>query len=590
MGAIVHEGGVAFRVWAPNATGVAVTGEWNDWSEEGDPMAPEEGGCWYADLPRAADGHEYSYRIDGPDGSVSRIDPYARVVTNSVGNGIVTDGAYDWGDDAFEMPSRNALVIYELHVGTFNRPGENGDAPGGFADAVGRFEHLRRLGVNAVQIMPAMEFAGDVSWGYNPAHIFAVEGAYGGPTGLKDFVKAAHAAGLAVILDVVYNHFGPSDLDLWRFDGWGEGEAGGVYFYQDHRAATPWGETRPDYGRPEVRQFIRDNALYWFEEFRVDGLRFDMTLYMRTISGDEGHEGDRLPDGWSLMAWINDEIAERFPGRITIAEDLRGLPAIIASTGDGGAGFGAQWDAAFVHPVREALIAAEDGDRSMEAVVDALTHAYGGDPFTRVVYTESHDEVANGKARVPAEIGGEHAQEHWAAQKRSTLGAALVMTAPGIPMLFQGQEFLQGDWFDDTVPLDWDQAESFRGIVRLWRDLIGLRLDRDGGSAGLSGRGIDILLADGDRKILAYHRHDGSGAGDVVVVMNFRSEPAQDVTLRMPGEGSWRLRLNTDWSGYSHDFGGHEAGNLEVAGREDDGGDHRACLSIGAYSALVFTR
>ncbi|WP_299823182.1 alpha-amylase family glycosyl hydrolase [uncultured Jannaschia sp.] len=221
--------------------------------------------------------------------------------------------------------------------------------------------------------MPAMEFAGDVSWGYNSAHIFAIESAYGGPTAFKDFVRAAHAAGFAVLLDVVYNHFGPSDLNLWRFDGWGEGERGGVYFYQDHRAATPWGETRPDYGRQEVRQFIRDNALYWLEDFRVDGLRFDMTLYIRTISGDEGSEGDQLPDGWSLMAWLNDEIADRFPGRITIAEDLRQVDAVTATTGEGGAGFGAQWGAAFVHPVREALIAAEDDDRSIASLVDALT-------------------------------------------------------------------------------------------------------------------------------------------------------------------------------------------------------------------------
>ncbi len=594
MGAVVHEGGTAFRVWAPHATAVHVTGDWNDWSEDADPMTPEDGGFWYADLPAAASGQEYRYRIEGPDGIVSRIDPYARAVTNSVGNAIVTDGAYDWGDgggdDGFEMPDWNALVIYELHIGTFNRPRNDGDAPGGFADAVDRFEHLKALGVNAIQIMPTMEFAGDISWGYNPAHIFAVESAYGGPDAFKDFVRAAHAAGFAVILDVVYNHFGPSDIDLWRFDGWGEGETGGIYFYGDHRAATPWGETRPDYGRPEVRQFIRDNALYWLEEFRVDGLRFDMTLYIRTITGDEGNEDDRLADGWSLMAWLNDEIAERFPGRITIAEDLRQLPAITAGTGEEGAGFGAQWDAAFVHPVRETLIGADDDARSMDTLARALTHDYNGDPFQRVVYTESHDEVANGKARVPAEIGGEDAQDHWAAQKRSMLGAVLVLTAPGIPMLFQGQEFLQGDWFDDTVPLDWAQAEDFHGIVRLWRDLIGLRLDRAGDAAGLKGRHVDILMADEERKLLAYHRHDGSEDGGVVVVLNFRAEPAEEVTLGLPAGGTWRLRLNTDWSGYSPDFGDHPAADLEAAEGDHDGRPHPATLSVGAYSALIFTR
>src|SRR5690606_26965584 len=231
--------------------------------------------------------------------------------------------------------------------------------------------HLRRLGVNAVQLMPAMEFAGDLSWGYNPAHIFAIESSYGGPEGFRKFVRAAHEAGIAVILDVVYNHFGPSDLDLWRFDGWGEEGKGGIYFYNDWRSDTPWGDTRPDYGRPEVRQFIRDNALYWLDEYGIDGLRFDMTLYMRTVKGDEGDEGDALEDGWSLMRWINEEIADRFPGRITIAEDLRSKEAITERAEDGGAGFGAQWDAEFAHPIREVLIEPDDGQRDMQVVARA---------------------------------------------------------------------------------------------------------------------------------------------------------------------------------------------------------------------------
>ena len=582
MGAVLHERGAAFRVWAPHAAAVWVTGSFNGWSEETHPMTPGEDGLWYADIADVGEGSEYRYRIEGPDGTLSRIDPHARAVTNSVGNGIVTGAPFDWGDDAYEMPPWNELVIYEMHVGTFHRP--EGAEVGGFADAAAKFDHLRRLGVNAIQIMPAAEFAGDLSWGYNPAHIFAVESAYGGPAAFKAFVREAHAQGFAVILDVVYNHFGPSDLDLWRFDGWGEGEAGGIYFYQDHRAATPWGATRPDYGRPEVRQFIRDNALYWLEEFRVDGLRFDMTLYIRQIEGNEGDPHDALPDGWSLMQWINDEVAERFPGRITIAEDLRDLAAITTRTSDGGAGFGAQWDARFVHPVREALIAPEDDDRSMEAIVAALTADDGSDPFRRVLYTESHDEVANGKARVPAEIGGEHAQTHWAAQKRSTLGAALVFTAAGIPMIFQGQEFLEGGWFDDAVPLDWDRAEGFRGIARLYRDLIGLRRE----AGGLRARETEVIHLDESGKTMAYLR--GRGEEAVLVVLNFRDAPVEALRIGLPDGGGWRLAVNTDWEGYSHDFGGQEAHDLTPAEGEHDGRPFHAETSIGGFTALVFVR
>lgn len=581
MGALPHETGTAFRVWAPNAEAVFVTGDFNDWSDDA-PMTAEENGFWYADIEGVEPGAEYRFRITGSHGEFSRIDPYAREVTNSVGNGVVPNPDYDWGDDAFVMPDWNKLVIYELHIGTFNRDGVEGEV-GTFDAAMARFDHLKALGVNAIQIMPTAEFAGDLSWGYNPAHMFAVESAYGGPNAFKDFVKEAHANGFAVILDVVYNHFGPSDIDLWQFDGWSENDKGGIYFYNDGRSSTPWGDTRPDYGRPEVRQFIRDNALFWLEEFRVDGLRFDMTLYIRNYTGDES-EPDHNPDGWSLLNWINKEVRERFPKAITIAEDLRSRDAI---TNEDSAGFGSQWDAEFVHPVREVLITPDDNARDMQKIVHALTYRYNGDPFERVVYTESHDEVANGKARIPAEVDNGN-QEGWAAQKRSTLGAALVMTAPGIPMIFQGQEFLQGDWFDDSVPLDWSQAKDFQGIVRLWRDLIALRLDKEGGAAGLSGGEIDILACDDERKLIAFHR-TGMGDDGVIVVMNFRTEP-QDFTFGLHMGGEWRLRLNTDWNGYSRDFGGHESGDLFVHDGEHDGHPHSASVSVGPYSALVFTR
>lgn len=587
VGAIIHDKGVVFRVWAPNASAVFVTGSFNDWSESAAPMAAEQAGYWYADVPNSTAGDEYRFLIEGPDGLLSRIDPYARAVTSSVGNGIVVRPLPRNGE-AFTPPAWNEMVIYEMHVGTFGR--ETQDAPGTFADAVARLNHLQRLGVNAVQIMPAAEFAGDVSWGYNPAHIFAVESAYGGPEGLRAFVDAVHDRGMAVLLDVVYNHFGPSDLDLWRFDGWSENDKGGIYFYNDWRSETPWGETRPDYGREEVRRFIRENALYWLEEFNIDGLRWDMTLYIRNVRGNEGDDGDALADGWSLMQAVNGEIRERLPGRITIAEDLRNKEAVTALTGDGGAGFGAQWDSQFVHPVREVLIAPDDAHRSMTALAHALSHRYNGDPFQRVVYTESHDEVANGKARVTHEIAPGD-PTHWAAQKRSILGAALMFTAPGIPMLFQGQEFLQGEWFQDTVPLDWDQSEDYHGIVRLYRDLVRLRLNRLGTTRGLVGRGIAVHRIDEEHKLVAYHRFDSGGASDdVLVIVNLSHEPRGVYRVGFPSPGPWRLRLNTDWKGYSEDFGGFESHDVEATEGECDGMAWSAEIAIGSYSALIFSQ
>ncbi len=246
------------------------------------PLAPEGDqapGTWSRDVEGVRPGAEYRFTIRTATGDLSRLDPYARQVTSSVGNAVVYDAhAFDWGDGEFRMPTWNDLVIYEMHIGTFaGRDGRRGD----FDRAIRRLPYLADLGIGAIQLMPPFEFAGDVSWGYNPAHMFAVESTYGGPDAFKRFIRAAHEHGIAVIVDVVYNHIGPSDLDLWRFDGWSEGDWGGIYFYNDERAVTPWGATRPDYGRGEVRAFLRDSAITWLEEFRCDGLRLDATTYVR---------------------------------------------------------------------------------------------------------------------------------------------------------------------------------------------------------------------------------------------------------------------------------------------------------------------
>ena len=210
-------------------------------------------------------GHEYRFVIGAGDTELWRNDPYARHVTHWSGNAIVSDGSFDWGTTAYGTPTWDELVIYELHVGTFNDA--PGGGPGSFRSVRNRLGYLSDLGVNAIELMPSAEFATDFSWGYNPSCIFAIEAAYDGPTALKELIRAAHEHGIAVLFDVVYNHFGPSDLDLWRFDGWSENGKGGIYFYNDARCQTPWGDTRPDYGREEIRSFIADNARCGWRSF-----------------------------------------------------------------------------------------------------------------------------------------------------------------------------------------------------------------------------------------------------------------------------------------------------------------------------------
>jgi 1,4-alpha-glucan branching enzyme len=585
MGPILSADGVAFRVWAPHATQVSVIGTFNNWDGLAHPMQSEQRGFWYAEVKGAGIGDQYKYQISTDVGVLKRIDPYPREVTSSVGNAIFHDSQFNWEDDDFRMPSWNTLVIYELHVGTFND--EDPYRPGKFISITARFGHLKQLGVNAIQIMPVGQFAGMRSWGYNPSHLFAVDSDYGGSLGLKRFIKRAHQAGIAVLLDVVYNHLGPSDLDLWQFDGWSENSKGGIYFYNDDRAVTPWGETRPDYGRGEVRQYILDNVRMWLEDYHIDGLRLDSTLYIRN-SGEGG--SSEIPDGWSLLQAINETVSRHGKNHITIAEDLQSNVWITKDVGAGGAGFGSQWDPHFVRPIREALIASQDQNRSLSSIRDAILYRYNDDAFERVIYSESHDDVANGQARLPQEVNPDD-PTGWYAQKRSTMAAVMVFTAPGIPMLFQGQEFLEGEWFRDTVPVDWHQQEQFRGIIRLYRDLIRLRLNEAGCSRGLCGQFTQVYHLNEERKMLAFHRWDGGGpADDVMVIANFSNQVQEDYVLGFPALGAWKLRFNSDWHGYSELFDGHQSGDIIAIEKSRDTLPFQASVSIAPYSAMIYSQ
>lgn len=568
MGAIPRQGGTTFRVWAPNAETVSVVGTFNDWKPEKHPLQHEGNGYWATFVPAARAGQEYRFHLRCGDREFSRIDPYAREVTNSVGNGVIYDPSFDWGEDNYKLPPFNELVIYEMHIGTFE-PGKP-DKPGTFDGVLRRLTHLKKLGINCIEVMPIAEFAGDYSWGYNPAHIFAVETAYGGPEAFKRFVKRCHELEIGVILDVVYNHMGPSDLDLWQFDGWSQNDKGGIYFFNDDRSSTPWGDTRPDYGRPEVCQFLRDNAIMWLEDFHVDGLRYDSTVYMRTIDG-----GSReIPEAWALFQRINGEVRARWPHKILIAEDLQDNDALTAPVEVGGAGFHAQWCAHFVHPVRSNAIAPSDEHRSMGTLAGAIGQRFNDDAFQRVIYSESHDEVANGHQRVPSEISPAE-PDSWFAQKRSSLAAALVFTSPGIPMIFQGQEFLETGWFEDTVPLEWDRKEEFHSILRLYRDLIHLRKSLP----ELCSQHCHVYRVDEEKNVLAFQREG------VVVAVNFSAEAYEGFRLGFPAPGVWKSIFNSDSEKY-----GFSTGDLPDFAAEPiawDGMPASSELKLPAYSLLL---
>ncbi len=582
MGSIPFDGGTTFRVWAPHANSVKLAGDFNNWGTNMTPLAHEGGGIWSLDIRNITVGHEYKYIIRNGAQTLSKIDPQTEQVTSSTGNAIVFDPEYAWTDGSFTMKSWNELIIYEMHIGTYNDT--VGGQPGTFDSAIQKLDHLADLGITAIEILPINEFAGDYSWGYNPSLPFAVETAYGGPTEFKRFVDEAHAHNIAVILDVVYNHWGPMEMDMWRFDGWGLGIYGGIYFYNDERAETDWGTTRPDYGNNQVRQYIRDNVLRYAQDFHIDGFRVDSTVNIRSYYGND------LPDGWTLLQWINDEIDSTQAWKFMIAEDLQSNEWITKPTGEGGAGFDSQWDAQFVHPIRDALITVFDEDRNMFHVRDAISARYNQDAFERVIYTESHDEVANGKSRLPEEIWPGNA-DSLPSKKRSTLGAAIVFTAPGVPMIFMGQEFLEDGWFDDHDPLDWDKLTTFSGINLLYTDLIKLRRNWYNNTRGLTGQNLNIHHVNNSDKVVAFHRWDQGGNGDdVIVILNFSAESFASYNLGFPTGGTWKVRFNSDWEGYDPLFGNFGSIQITANQGQKDGMNYNANISIAPYSAMILSQ
>jgi 1,4-alpha-glucan branching enzyme len=598
MGAILVAGGCSFRVWAPHADQVYVTGPFAQpaWAPQGVALVREPGAqdYWSCFVPGIAADVPYKFVIQHGAEQLWRLDPYGRDATSLRGDSLTVDASFDWGGAVFQMPPWNELVIYELHVGTFNNePGPGG--VGTFDELIDELDYLRDLGVNAVELMPAVEFDTETSMGYNPALLFAIEGAYGDPRSFRRFVKAAHARGIAVLLDVVYNHLGPDGLDvcLGRFDGFSLPGKQGIYFYGDERSETPYGaDNRPDFGRPEVRQILRDNALSWLSEYRLDGLRFDSTIAIRHAVGKSQDRGE-IPEGWALLSWIARDKAREQPWKILIAEDLQNDAWLTKPAREGGAGCDTQWDVGFYAAVRDAVVAARDEERDLSRVRDALYGRYNGDAFQRVIYSESHDEVTARDGvelgRMPRKIAW-HDAEGWHARKRSTLAAGLVFTAPGIPMLFQGQEFLEWWTWTDRTPLDWSKEQRFAGIKQLYRDLIRLRRNLSGNTRGLSGQHIHVFHVNEGDKVLAFQRWAEGGPGDdVVIVANFGARSFEHYNVGFPRAGTWYLRFNSDYRAYASDFG-NRGYDTTAEPNPNQGMPASGNVGLGPYSLLIYSQ
>jgi 1,4-alpha-glucan branching enzyme len=578
--------GVTFRVWAPNATSVYVPGVFNNWSTTATPLVAERtngavDGIWSADVAGVTNGAQYKYYLNN-NGGIWKHDPRSRWVTAagtaSGANDVVYDPtAFNWNGDSPSSPKLNDLCIYELHPGTF----PSSSTPSRLVAATNRLDYLKSLGVNAVEVMPIAEFGNSgTSWGYDPAQLFAVDSSqYGGPDVFKTFVQACHTRGIAVLLDVVHNHYGPGLLDMWNFDGWAGTNAlggGGIYFYESNTnlQITPWGYTRPNFSSQPVAAFVQDNFTLWLSEYHVDGFRWDTPGAMM-----HGNDGSYIPAAGNLITAINAMIHTNYPGKISIAEDVYHA-----------FGFDSTWDTSYPYTVTPVLTNTVDANRDMNVLANALEYnvRYGGLAGSgRVVFLESHDVVGdlNGGVRLVTAIDPA-TPSSYRARKLSTLGAALTLTAPGVPMLFQGQEMLENQAFDSSLPVDWSKTNTYSRIVQVYRDLISARRNLKGYTPGLEGDQCSVYRVDNVNKLVAFHRWKSAAPNqDVVVIANFANATRNNYGLSFPSAGNWYVHFNSDSTNYGSDYG-NVGSSIVAAG----GAPASAGITIGPYSALILSQ
>ena len=449
-----------------------------------------------------------------------------------------------------------------MHVGTFYRP--DASTIGTFEDVVAKLDYLVELGVTTIELMPISTMSPMREWwGYTPMYIYTVESQYGGRHKFLEFVNAAHEKGMSVVLDVVYNHFGPSGLDIWQFDGWQEDNKGGIYFYNDWRGKTPWGDTRPDYGRPEVRDYILDNVRMWMYDCHVDSLRVDSTIFIRNATGNNDRPETDLADGWHLLQDINDVARKLNPGTFTVGEDVGANNYITKSVAEGGAGFSAQWEVCFPQALREALCSSDPREINLTDLLGELSRRYNDDAMQRIVYIDSHDSAANGSARLNEVLSPGDGTNLFARQQ-VLLAATLLLTTPGIPMLLQGEEFMMSGNFNDWEGLDWQRAERHKDIVKAYQNLIALRRNVTV-TAGLTGRSMNLFHVNDNDKVIAYHRwQNGGPKDDVVVVVNFGNRSFTNYAMGFPCNGKWHVRFCSSDKKYGEDLSGIHIPDVEV--------------------------
>jgi len=561
--------GVFFAVWAPNADAVSIIGDFNQWNAEATPLQPRgSSGIWEAFVPELGQGtlYKYSLRPRFAQHRIDKADPYgfAAEVRPRTASVVWDTTTYAWQDQewcanreqrqAFDAP----ISIYEVHLGSWKRvPDTNGFLT--YRDLAHQLaEYCQLMGYTHLELLPVSEHPFDPSWGYQTVGYFAPTSRFGSPDDFKAFVDILHQAGIGVLLDWVPAHFPRDPHGLASFDG------SSLYEHSDPRQGEhpDWGTKIFNYGRHEVRSFLLSNALFWVEEYHIDGLRVDAVASMLYL--DYSREaGEWVPnqfggrenlDAISFLQRMNEVVHTEQPGTLTIAEESTAWPLVSRPPYMGGLGFSLKWNMGWMHDTLE-YISKEPIHRRWHHndLTFSLLYAF----HENFVLPFSHDEVVHGKGSLLNKIPG----DAW--QKFATLRLlyGYMFGHPGKKLLFMGQDFGQGDEWTEARSVDWHllQYPLQSGLQRCVADL--QRVYREEGAlhqVDFDWHGFEWLEShDNENSVFAFLRRGHDPHDIVVVAMNFTPVPRFDHRVGVPTGGAWREIFNTDSSLY----GGGNLGN-----------------------------
>ncbi len=553
--------GTSFAVWAPNANGVRVVGDFNFWNGAAHPMRSlGSSGVWELFVPDIGDGTHYKYEILGRDGVWrQKADPLAFATETPPATGsVVFTPRHEWSDEewmaarAQRRPSEAPMSVYEVHLGSWRK----GLGYRELAEEL--VDYVTDLGFTHVELLPVSEHPFGGSWGYQVSSYYAPTSRFGSPDEFRYLVDRLHQAGIGVIVDWVPAHFPKDEWALARFDGTP------LYEHADPRRGEQpdWGTLVFDFGRREVRNFLVANAVFWLEEFHVDGLRVDAVASMLYLDYSR-REGEWLPnqyggrenlDAVAFLQEMNATAYRRVPGAVTIAEESTAWPGVSRPTYLGGLGFGFKWNMGWMHDSL-AYLSHEPVYRQYHhhQITFSMVYAFS----ENYVLPISHDEVVHGKGSLLRKMPGDRWQQ--LANLRAYL--AFMWAHPGKQLLFMGQEFAQESEWSEGRSLDWWLTENpdHRGVQDLVRDLNRVYAEtpalweQDTEPAGFQW----IDANDAENNVLSFLRWSADGQA-LVCVANFSAVPHDGYRIGLPAAGAWEEVLNTDAELYA----GSGVGNL----------------------------